>query len=129
MCACTEFYGNLIVYQSSPLVQSTSPVQRLSTAENNRCYSDIVISEDALERLPENAVPPDLLMIEECADENPDATEANSNDSFSDLYTHSFLPSPAQQRTEDNTIRSIINGENPLDWPAIEGIANIRLHS
>jgi hypothetical protein len=96
--------------------------------ENNRCYSDIVISEDALERLPENAVPPDLLMIEKCADENPDATEANSNDSFSDLYTHSFLPSPAQQRTEDNTIRSIINGENPLDWPAIEGIANIRLH-
>ena len=36
-----------------------------------------------------------------------------------DNDSHSFLPFPARQRTEDNAIRSMIKGDNLLDWPAI----------
>lgn len=88
--------------------------------ENNRCYRDIVINHEILERLPENSMPPNLLIIDEHAGENQDASEASLSDTSTDCYTHSFLPTPAQQRIEENTIRSVINRENLFDWPIIE---------
>ena len=96
--------------------------------QNNKCYTDRVISQDALQRLSENDVPPNLFIIERCNDEIPHQAETHPTDSnlvnsSHQYYTHSLLPSPAQQRTEDNAIRSMINGENPLEWPVIEGNA------
>lgn len=93
--------------------------------ENNKCYHDIVISHNALQTLPKNGVPPDLLIVDTSNDESNTSgvSEASSNDPCSEHYTHSFLPLPAQQRTEDNTIRSILNGDDPLDWPTIQGHA------
>ena len=96
--------------------------------QNNKCYSDIHISQDALQRLPENDVPPDLCIIQAGNDDIPDQPQTHPNDSNHinsphQYYSHSLLPSPAQQRTEDTAIRSMINGENPLDWPVIEGNA------
>ena len=90
--------------------------------QNNMCYHDITIDYNALQRLPEDAVPPDLLIIEDKTNQEdgntPEGNEGSSDD-FTHDDSHSFLPFPVHEGTEDDAICSIINGDNPLDWPAI----------
>ena len=35
--------------------------------------------------------------------------------------SHSFLLLSSREATEDSSIRSIVNGDNPVDWPDIAG--------
>ena len=58
--------------------------------QNNQCYKDITIDHIALQNLPEDGVPPELLTIEDDGvamnDHNNDAQSEDTSDS------HSFLP-------------------------------------
>lgn len=40
-------------------------------------------------------------------------------DSDTPTHSHSFMPLPHQQSNEENIIRAMIDGEDPLDWPTI----------
>ena len=64
--------------------------------------------------LPEDSVPPELLTIDVEAEET---NECNEDPQVCD--SHSFLPLPAKEPTEDNAIRSIVNGTDPMEWPDI----------
>jgi len=94
-----------------------------STGSNRRTSVTVTsIDHSALQWLSEDAVPPDLLVV----DEDPNHNDSNisrqnedSSDSTHNTDSHSFLPFPVHEETEDNTIQSIINGDNPLNWPAI----------
>ena len=78
-----------------------------------------MINHAALQNLPEDGVPLDLLTIEEDGadsdSDNDDAQSEHTGDS------HSFLPLPSREATEDSAIRSIVNGDIPVDWPDIAG--------
>ena len=79
-----------------------------------------MINHAALRNLPEDSVPLDLLITEEDGaeadtDSNDDAQSEHTGDS------HSFLPLPSREATEDSAIRSIVNGDIPVDWPDIAG--------
>ena len=75
-----------------------------------------------MQRLPEDAIPPDLLVVEEEINHDDGnaagQNEVSSDDLAYDNDTRSFLPYPVREGTEDKAIRSIINGEDPFDWPA-----------
>jgi hypothetical protein len=83
--------------------------------QNNGFYSDIVIDHAALQNLPEDGIPPDLLTIDE--------DESGPNDAQSECTgdSHSLLPLPRKEATEDSAIRSIVSGDDPVDWPNIAG--------
>jgi hypothetical protein len=83
--------------------------------ENNQFYKDIIIDHAALQSLPEDNVPPELLTVDMDGDEgeNPYDGDSQSGD------IHSFLPLPTKEPTEDTAIRSIVNGDDPIDWPDI----------
>ena len=87
--------------------------------QTNICYRDITINYNSLRQLPEDAVPPDLLIVEERTNQDDcntsEQSEASSDYITHDNDSHSFLPFPARQRTEDNAIRSMIKGDNLLD--------------
>ena len=91
--------------------------------QNNICYRDITINYNALQRLPQDAVPLDLLVVQEKANQDECNTSVQSEDPTDDFThdndSHSFLPFPVREITKDNAIRSIINGDDPLDWPSI----------
>ena len=86
---------------------------------NNPFYKDITIDNAALLNLPEDSVPPQLLTIDV---ETEETTECNEDPQVCD--SHSFLPLPAKEPTEDNAIRSIVNGTDPMEWPDIADRTN-----
>ncbi len=72
---------------------------------NNPFYSNITIDQIALQQLPDDGIPPNLL----AADEG-EAQEGDSADNSEDVDTgvhssHSFLPLPKRTATEDEAIR------------------------
>ena len=101
---------------------------------NNHFYKDITIDEAILHQLPEDGVPPQLLSMEENSklndmhDEGPNGTFPQDDNKLS-ADSHSFLPLPKRQNTEETAIRSIVNGEDPLNWPEIAGEPINEFHS
>ncbi len=86
--------------------------------QNNPFYSNIIIDETAVQRLPRDGVPPELLVAIE--DESEDAPEEGSVDVDTGSHSsHSFLPLPNRTATEDEAIRAAVGGLDPLDWPHI----------
>ena len=105
---------------------------------HNTFYADIEIDIDALQRLPSDGVPEELLTIREGSkqhhdgsspsddseDEGPPHTEGLDSqdvDSLQETNSYSFMPLPQQQRQEEDAIRALVNGDDPLDWPTITG--------
>ena len=85
---------------------------------NNPFYSSITIDHTALQQLPHDGVPPDLLATDE-GEEQQDALD-DSGDVDADTYSsHSFLPLPNRTATEDEAIRAVVSGSDPLEWPNI----------
>ena len=82
--------------------------------KNNRMYKDIIIDENLLQMLPENGIPTELLSLEDNTEEA--FCEDVDSELESSADSHSFLPNPKKEPTEDTAIRSIINNE-PVDWP------------
>ena len=82
---------------------------------HNPCYSDITINHTNLESLPENGIPDGLLEVE-ALDTSNDTDEASNGD---DHDSHSFLPLPVAQETEDVAISSTIHDSYPLGWPGL----------
>jgi len=81
--------------------------------QKNICYRNITI---------EDAVPPDLLVVDEDPNDNGNNISRQNEDSSNsthDTDSHSFLPFPDHEEAEDNAIRSIIISNNALNWPAI----------
>ena len=66
------------------------------------CTTRLTVEEDGAEADSDN-------------DDDDDAQSEHTGDS------HSFLPLPSREATEDSAIRSIVNGDNPVDWPDIAG--------
>ena len=91
--------------------------------DNNPFYADIQIDYEALNRLPIDGVPLDLPTAE---NPEPNAqehtaeedTSQNNDDGEDSQHSHSFLPLPQAQQSEQDAIRALINGEDPLDWPS-----------
>ncbi len=88
---------------------------------NNPCYKDITIDHNALQHLPEDGIPPELLSVDE--PEEQSCTQVDSTDDDNGHDSHSFLPLPTRQSTEDDAIRSAVasTDNDPLDWPEIAG--------
>ena len=83
--------------------------------QHNPCYSDITINHTNLESLPENGIPDGLLEVEALDTSNNTDEESNGDDHDS----HSFLPLPVAQETEDVAISSTIHDSYPLGWPGL----------
>ena len=88
---------------------------------NNPFHADVATDYESLERLPEYGVPDNLPTVEdresseEQDDQQEDAEEQIPHQS------HSFLPLPQRQQTEQDAIRALINGADSLDWPGNDG--------
>ena len=83
---------------------------------NNPFYSNITIDHMALQRLPHDGVPTELLSADDI-----DEPDAPTDDTVQDRSSHSFLPLPNRTATEEEAIRSVISESDPLDWPNIAG--------
>jgi hypothetical protein len=98
--------------------------------QNNPYYSDLQVNEDALNLLPENGVPPDLMTVETddniISDDNcspdvgpPDNPTENIvyNDS---TEMSSFLPVGEQQQQEIEAVRYQLTENDPMQWSSVE---------
>ena len=96
--------------------------------DNNPYYSDIVIDEESLQRLPHDGVPEKLPSLH--FQENEEETEEKqltdqgtlqNHENGGDKESSSFLFSSFRlehvQQQEQEAIRAFINGKDPLDWP------------
>ena len=88
---------------------------------NNPCYKDITINHGALQLLPEDGIPPELLTVEEKENQEDCSTQSDISEEHNEHDSSSFLPLPTRQRTEEEAIHSAIttNGNSPLNWPNI----------
>jgi hypothetical protein len=98
---------------------------------NNPYYSQITINEDALNSLPENGVPPDLMSVEtnddivSDANFSPDMGPPTDNPSEDVVYNNatemcSFLPVGEQEQQEIEAIRNQLSENEPMQWPSVE---------
>ena len=98
---------------------------------NNPHYSELTINEKALNSLPENGVPPDLMTVETdddiVSDDNcsPDAGPPTDNPSEDNVYNHStemssFLPVGEQQQQEIEAVRNQLSENESMPWPSVE---------
>ena len=98
---------------------------------NNPHYSELTIDEEALNSLPENGVPPDLMTVETdddiVSDDNcsPDVGPPTDNPSEDIVYNgstemSSFLPVGEQQQQEIEAVRNQLSENEPMLWPSVE---------
>ncbi len=98
---------------------------------NNPHYSEITIHEDALNSLPENGVPPDLMTVETdndmVSDDNCSADVGPPTDNPSEDIVYndstemsSFLPVGEQQQQEIEAVRNQLSENEPMQWPSVE---------
>jgi hypothetical protein len=99
--------------------------------QNNPHYAELEINEDALNSLPENGIPADLMTVETeneiisnddvMSDLGP-PTENPSEDIVYDNSTdmNSFLPVGEQQEQEIEAVRNQLSANEPMPWPTIE---------
>ena len=81
---------------------------------------------EALHHVPIDGIPSELPTAE---DPQPNAqeptaaedTSQNNDDGEDSQHSHSFLPLPQAQKSEQDAIRALINGEDPFDWPSNNG--------
>ena len=95
---------------------------------NNKFYMDIEIDFDSV-RLPVDGIPDALLNFElpqnnkePTANQGP-PSEETSDDACNNPST-SFIPSVQPMQTEEQAIRSIVAGNDPLEWPPVETTPN-----
>ena len=98
---------------------------------NNPHYSELTINEDALNLLPENGVPPDLITVQTdddiVSDDNCSryAGPPTDNPSEDIVYNNStemssFLPVGEQQQQEIEAVRNQLSENEPMEWPTVE---------
>ena len=98
---------------------------------NNPHYSELTINEDALNSLPENGVPPDLMTVEtdddmvsdgNCsADVGPPTDNPSEDIVYNDsTEMSSFLPVGEQQQQEMESVRNQLSENEPMQWPSVE---------
>ena len=94
---------------------------------NNPFYKDVQVDHVALQALPEDGYPGDVLStddpddslcdIDQSARKNePQHDHVNMNE-FADQVS-SFIPVPPRKAQEEDAVRSAVNEQDPLDWPA-----------
>ena len=98
---------------------------------NNPHCSGLTINDDALNSLPDNGVPTDLMTVETdddiVSDDNcsPDAGPPTDNPSEDVVYNDStemssFLPVGEQQQQEIDAVRNQLSENEPMQWPSVE---------
>ena len=99
--------------------------------QHNPHYSEVTINEVALNSLPENNIPKDLLTLEtedEILSQDsvmPDVGPPTSNPLEDRVYDEStelssFLPVCEQQEQELEAVRNQLSDNEPMPWPTIE---------
>ena len=96
--------------------------------ENNPFYADIEIDYEALQRLPVDGITSDLPTTDDPQqDVQQDNETGTIEESPQNIFienqhdSHSFIPLPQAQQSEQHAIRALINGEDPLEWPSNDG--------
>ena len=81
----------------------------------------MAIDYESLEHLPEDGVLDDLPTVED--PESSEEQDDQQEDAGEQIphQSHSFLPLPQRQQTEQDAIRALINGVDLLDWPVNDG--------
>ncbi|CAB3979506.1 ATP-dependent DNA helicase PIF1 [Paramuricea clavata] len=99
--------------------------------QNNPHYDELEINEDALNSLPENGIPADLMTVEteneiiSNDDAMSDLGPPTDNPSEDIVYNNStdmnsFLPVGEQQEQEIEAVRNQLSANEPIPWPDIE---------
>ena len=98
--------------------------------QNNPLYSELEINVDALNQLPENGVPSNLMTVEtdhEIASDNltPDLCILSDNCCEDIVYNDSneissFLPVGEPEEQEIQAVKNQISDNEPMIWPTIE---------
>ena len=89
--------------------------------DNNPFYADVVIDFQSLERLPEDGIPADLPTVDDPQSTDQQDPQQEHAEEQIPQQSHSFLPLPQGQQPEQDAIRALINGVDPLDWPSNDG--------
>ena len=98
---------------------------------NNPYYAGLTINDNALNSLPENGVPPDLMTVETDEDIvsdndcSPDLGPLTYNPSDDIIYNDStemssLLPVGEQQQQEIQAVRNQLSENEPMQWPSVE---------
>ncbi len=96
---------------------------------NNLHYSELRINKEALNLLPENGVPPNLVTVEsdddiishdDCSADTGPPTDNPSEDIVYNNSTEmsSFLPVGEQQQQEIEAVRNQLSESEPMPWPS-----------
>ncbi len=97
---------------------------------NNPHYSELIINEHALNSLPENGVPPELMTVEtdddiisdeDCSsDMGPPTGNPSEDIVYNDSDMSSFLPVGEKQQQEIEAVKSQLSEHEPISWPTVE---------
>ena len=71
--------------------------------------------------MPEDGIPQDLQTVEDPQSNEEQETSQEHAEEEIPQQSHSFLPLPQGQQSEQDAIRALINGVDPLDWPSNDG--------
>ncbi len=90
---------------------------------NNPHYLELTINEDALDSLPVNGVPQDLMTDNDIVPD--DVAPSTDNTSEDIVYNHStemssFLPVGEQQQQEIEAVRNNLSQSEPMPWPSVD---------
>ncbi len=99
--------------------------------QNNPHYAELEINEDALNSLPENGIPANLMTVETeneiisnddvMSDLGPPTENPSEDIVYNNLTDmNSFLPVGEQQEQEIEAVRNQLSANEPMPWPAIE---------
>ena len=88
--------------------------------DNNPFHADILIDCDALECFPDG-VPEDLPAVEDPQSNEEQETLQEHAEEEIPQQSPFFLPLPQGQQSEQDAIRALINGVDPMDWSSNDG--------
>ena len=102
----------------------------MALKNNNPHYSQLIINKDALNILPENSIPSELMTVEadddiisdgDCSPDTGPPTDNQSDDIVYNAATKmiSFLPVGEQQQ-EINADRNKLSENEPMQWPSVD---------
>ncbi|CAB3978462.1 Hypothetical predicted protein [Paramuricea clavata] len=99
---------------------------------NNPHYSNVTINQDALESLPIDGVPSDIMTVESendiLSDEIISPDLGPSSDNLEDkVYNEttemsSFMPACEKQKTEVDAIKNQLFPNEPMNWPTVDNL-------
>ena len=130
LCYCCKMKGKNNIHKDVAVRKKKVEDALNWLISHNQCYRNINVNEKALQSLPENGIPPDLITtnsLEENVRDTDNDFDVTPNLSDEDIVFDkktqmtSFLPISQNELPENDALQQeLSNWENTMNWPYID---------